>query len=176
MSVMPRISRTVTSGLRQLNRQARKPKHFSDQALLKLRDLARLTSPEIPSLCVSNGRGRPVVLSARMLAHVESVLAPEVHSIGTIEGELEGLIIHGNRRFLIYDRLTGRQVICYFGEQVRWQDLRDSLGRRVAVTCGIRSRRSGERVSIRVSSYYVFPREDELPTADDVLGLLRTAQ
>ena len=176
VSVLPRISRTVTSGIRKLNRQAIKPKHFNDKALLKLRDLARLASPEIPSLQVSNGVGKPIPLSARMLAHVESVLAPEVHSIGTIEGELEGLIIHGNKRFLIYDQLTGHQVICHFGELVRWEGLRDAMGRRVAVTGGIRSRRSGERVSIRVASYYVFPREDELPTADDVRGLLRTAQ
>ena len=175
-SVMPRISRTVTSGIRKLNRQAKKPKHFTDKALVKLRDLARLASPETPSLRVSNGRGQPVSLSPRMLAHIESVLAPEVRSIGTIEGELEGLIIHGTKRFLIYDRLTGRQVTCYFGEAVRWEDLRDALGRRVAVTGGIRSRRSGERVSIAVSSYYVFPREDELPTADEVRGLLRNAQ
>jgi hypothetical protein len=35
--------------------------------------------------------------------HVEAVLAPEVESIGTVEGNLEGLIIHGKRRFLIFD-------------------------------------------------------------------------
>ena len=107
------------------------------------------------------------------LDHVEAVLTPEVRSIGTIEGELEGLIIHGAKRFLLYDRLTGRQVICYFGDSVSWERLRDVFGKRMAVTSEIRSRRSGERASIDVSSYYVFPPEDELPSANEVRGLVR---
>ena len=111
-----------------------------------------------------------------MLAHVESVLSPEVRTIGTIEGELEGLIIHGRKRFLLYDRLTGRQVICYFGHAVSWEELRDVFGKRMAVTGEIRSRRSGERASIDVSSYYVFPPEHELPSAQDVRGLIRNAE
>ena len=47
------------------------------------------------------------------------------------------------------------------------------FGKRVAVTGAIRSRRSGERASIDVSLYYVFPREDELFSADEVRGLLK---
>ena len=125
---------------------------------------------------VEERRGCPIALSSTMLAHVEAVLTPEVRSIGTIEGELEGLIIHGTKRFLLYDRLTGRQVICYFGDSVSWERLRDVFGKRMAVTGEIRSRRSGERASIDVSSYYVFPREDELPSADEVRGLLRNVE
>jgi hypothetical protein len=45
-SVMPRIAKTVTAGIRSLEQTARRPKHFSDMALMKLRDLARLTDPE----------------------------------------------------------------------------------------------------------------------------------
>ena len=42
----------------------------------------------------------------------------------------------------------------------------------MAVTGEIRSRRSGERASIDVSSYYVFPREEDLPSAEEVRGLI----
>ena len=175
-SMMPRIAGSVASGIQELNEEAKRPKHFSDNALVKLRELARLVGPETPSLKVSNGRGLPVSLSSTTLAHIEAVLTPEVRTIGTIEGELEGLIIHGTRRFLLYDRLTGRQVICYFGDAVSWEGLRDVFGKRMAVTGEIRSRASGERASINVSKYYVFPREDELPSADEVRGLLRNAQ
>ena len=63
-------------------------------------------------------------------------------------------------------------MICYFGDSVSWEGLRDLFGKRMAVTGEIRSRRSGARASINVSKYYVFPREDELPSADEVRGLL----
>ena len=176
MSMMPRIAGTVTSGIRTLNREAKRPAHFSDNALARLRDLVRLVGPETLSLKVSNGRGHPVDLSSAVLANVDAVLAAEVHTIGTIEGELEGLIIHGAKRFLLYDALTRRRVTCYFGDAMSWEGLRDVFGKRMAVTGGIRSRRSGERASINVSSYYVFPEESELPSADEVRGLIRNVE
>ena len=175
-SMMPRITGTVTAGIRKLRHEAQRPEHFSDRALVKLRDLARLVGPETPALRVGNGRGRPVALSSTVLANVEAVLTSEVHTIGTIEGELEGLIIHGAKRFLLYDGLTGRRVTCYFGDTMSWEGLRDVFGKRMAVTGGIRSRRSGERASINVSSYYVFPEESELPSADEVRGIVRNVE
>lgn len=172
--VIPRIAPTVISGIRELQRQAKRPRHFSDDALDKLRDLARLTGPETPTLTVNGGGrdDRPVALSSEVLAHVEAVLTPAFRTIGTIEGELEGLIIHGRKRFLLYDRMAGRQVVCYFGDAVSWEEIRDLFGKRMAVTGEIRSRRSGERASINVSSYYVFPREEDLPSAEEVRGLI----
>ena len=119
---------------------------------------------------------RPVPRTSTLPAHVESVLSPEVRTIGTIEGELEGVIIHGTKQFLLYDRSTGRQVICYFGNAISWEQLRDVFGKRMAVTGEIRSRRSGDRESVDVSSYYVFPPENELPSAHEVRGLLRNVE
>ena len=97
-------------------------------------------------------------------------LPPEVRTIGTIEGELTGSIVHGEKRVVLYDRLTGRRVICCFGNTVSRRGLDDAVGKRIAVTGEIRSRRSGERASIDVSSYYVFPPEHELPSAEEVRG------
>jgi hypothetical protein len=104
------------------------------------------------------------------------VLAPKVESIGTVEGNLEGLIIHGKRRFLIFDQLTGRQVTCYFTERVEWETVLKAFGKRVAVSGFLRSRRSGERVSIQASRLYVFPPDDQLPRADAVRGTRKLAQ
>lgn len=97
-------------------------------------------------------------------------------SIGTIEGELEGSILHGRKRFLLHDRLTGRRVPCCFDDAVSWEEIKDLFGKRIAVTGEIRSRRSGERASINVSSVYVFPRKEDLPTPDEVRGLLGNAE
>ena len=175
VSVMPRIAKTLTAGIRSLERRATRPKHFSDKALINLRDLARLTSPETPSVRVSNGNGTGIALSTRLVAHVEAVLAPELESIGTVEGSLEGLITHGKSRFLIYDPITSRQVTCYFGGRIEWRDVIQAFGKRVAASGLIRSRRSGEKVSISASRLHVFPSDDELPSASDVRGILKAA-
>lgn len=174
-AIMPRIARTITSGLRTLERSATRPKHFNDTALLKVRDLGLLTSPETPIVKVGNG-ARPIPLSARLLANVEAVLAPEFKSIGTVEGKLEGLIIHGKNRFLVYDPLTGRRVICYFAERIGYENVLRAFGKRVAVTGLIQSRRSGEKVEIQVRHLHVMPPDEELPSASDVLGILKAAR
>jgi len=174
-ALMPRIAKTITSGLRTLERRPSRPKHFSDTALLKVLDLGKLTSPETPVVKVGNGAA-PIPLSSRLIANVEAVLAPEVKSIGTVEGKLEGLIIHGRSRFLIFDPLTGHQVTCFFSERIPYEDVLRAFGKRVAVTGLIRSRRSGERVDIQASQLHVMPSDEELPTAKDVLGILKTAQ
>ena len=176
VAVMPRIAKTLTAGIRSLEHRASRPKHFSDIALIKLRDLARLTSPETPSVKVSNGAGSSITLSSRLVEHVEAVLAPELESIGTVEGRLEGLIIHGKSRFLIFDPITGRQVVCFIGGRVEWQQVRDALGRRVAATGRIQSRRSGEKISIAASRFEVLLDDSELPSAADVLGILKAAK
>jgi len=174
-AVMPRIAKTITRGLRSLEHRATRPKHFSDTALLKIRDLGKLTSPETPVVKVGNGAA-PIPLSSRLIANVEAVLAPEVTSIGTIEGKLEGLIIHGKTRFLVFDPLTGRQVTCYFSDRISYSEVLKAFGKRVAVTGMIRSRRSGERVDIQATQFYVMPPDEELPTTADVRGILKAAQ
>jgi hypothetical protein len=171
-AIMPRIASTLTTGLRTLERRATRPKHFTDTALLKVRDLGKLTSPETPLVKVGNGVD-PIPLSSRLLANVEAILAPEVKSIGTVEGKLEGLIIHGKNRFLVFDPLSGRQVTCYFTDRVAYEDVLKAFGQRVAVTGLIRARRSGEKVDIQVSRLLIMPPDDELPSASDVRGILK---
>lgn len=144
--------------------------------MLKLRDLALLADPETPKVKIGNGAGAGIALSSRLVAHVEAVLAPELTSIGSVEGKLLGLIIHGKSRFLIFDPLTGRQVICYFTGRVEWESVLKAFGKRVAVTGFIRSRRSGEKVSIQVSRLHVFPPDEELPSSQEMLGILKAAK
>lgn len=175
-AIAPKIAKAVTSGIRSLEKRAQRPKHFTDTALERLRDLARLTGPDHQAVQVGNGTGDDIRLSKRLVEHVEAVLAPELESIGTVEGLLEGLIIHGSRRFLIYDPLTGHQVICYFGDNVQWETVIGAFGKRVAATGRIRSRASGEKASIQVSRLRVLEAEESLPTADSVRGLLRKTQ
>ncbi len=174
-SVMPRIAKTITTGLRALERRPARPKHFTDTALIKVRDLGKLKSSENPNVSVGNG-AHQIALSSRLLANVEAVLAPEMTSIGTVEGKLEGLIIHGKSRFLVFDPITGRQVTCYFSDRIAYDDVLAAFGKRVSVSGWIKSRRSGEKVEVHASRLFVMPSDEELPSASDVLGILKSAK
>jgi hypothetical protein len=75
----------------------------------------------------------------------------------------------------VFDPLTGRHVTCFFAERVRYDEVLQAFGKRVAVTGWIRSRRSGDKVDIQVNHLHVMPPDQELPSASDVLGLLKAA-
>lgn len=176
-ATLPRIAKAVTAGLKMLERSPKRPKHFSDAALERLRDLGSPRGSDVQQrVLVGNGVGDPQALSRRMMEHVDAVLAPEIESIGTVEGVLEGLIIHGKRRFLIFDQITGRQVTCYFTERIGWEQVYRHFGKRAAATGALRSRRSGDAVSMSVHRLHVFQDDDELPTAEQVRGLLKAVR
>ena len=85
-SMMPQIARTVTSGIEELNQAAKRPSHFSDDALAKLRDLARLVGPETPTLTVSNGRRRPVALGCGSFWSAAKAVSGEAAKQRVLEG------------------------------------------------------------------------------------------
>ena len=103
------------------------------------------------------------------------MLTLEFVSIGTVEGRLEGLINLGRSRFIIVDPLTERQISCYYTKNCEWKLALKLFGTRVAATGRIRSRVSGEKISMDVTHLQpLLQPEEELPSANDVLGILRT--
>jgi hypothetical protein len=176
---LPRISKAVTRGISDLQRQRspRRPKYFSDAALERVKELAEESAVgHKPTVVIANGTGEPITLTARVADNVDELIGPKFDSIGTVEGLLEGLIIHGRQRFLIFEALTGREVKCYFdGERLRRDDVMAAFGHRVSATGTIMSRRTGEKVSINVRNLSVLPDDEQLPSPDHVLGILREA-
>lgn len=171
-SALPKVAKAVTHGLAALHRGPRRPKYFSDYALEKAKELAEQVGDDIPALRVANGTDAEVSLSKRMVANIDELIGPHLESIGSVEGELEGLIIHGRRRFLIFEALSGRQVTCYFGDRIPWEEIIRAFGQRVSATGYVRARRTGEKLSIQVSRLRVFPPEEELPPPERLLGIL----
>lgn len=94
---------------------------------------------------------------------------------GTIEGRLEAVDVHGRNKFSVWDRLTGDRVECIAGENISVDDLGEALGKRVAVRGRIRSTLAGTKRKIDVQEIRVFPAEEDLPSADDVRGILRAS-
>ncbi|MGA7761203.1 MAG: hypothetical protein WCA59_05605 [Candidatus Binataceae bacterium] len=159
--------RQVVSGIKAISSRAKRPAHFSDIALEETRALANLAS-----ISLKNGRA-PIPLDRKVAEHVDQLIAPRLTSVGTVVGTLEGLTIHGRRVFVIYEQLTGQRVECSFGPQFLDQALR-GFGKRVSVYGRVRSRLTGEKVAIDVEEFEIFPPESELPSAEEVRGILNS--
>jgi len=162
----------VPAGLRELNQGAVRPRYFTDRALELTTTLTQTITRELPDVRTRNGAAE-VRLTRQAGTHAQTILdTPFVTDMGTIEGKLETVTVHGKRQFVIFDDLTGARIECQFGHRIALDQITAGMERRVAVTGEIRSRETGEIVSVIATDIEVLPGDDELPSSDDVLGIL----
>jgi hypothetical protein len=86
---------------------------------------------------------------------------------------LEVLSGHGPLRVFVYDPIDSRQIRCDISEK----DLQTALAsfrKRVEVYGKVRYRRDGMPVSVKVESIVPFPSPEEIPTLEEIRGILRT--
>lgn len=169
--LMPVVTQAVAGGLAELQNRAARPRHFSDLALDEARHLSRLRGRGITRIQVTAGETTTAVTD-RVAAHVEEVVGRTIEATGSIEGTLEAVTVHGRRVFYVWDPLSGERIECDFGHRIPAGEVGVAVERRVAVTGVVRYRENGSLVSIRAERLYIFPDDDDLPTADEVLGIL----
>ncbi len=168
-SAIKQIPPLIGEGIERLAREAVRPDYFSDKALQQLKALANLASDDLP-LSVLNGHGR-IPLTAQLVANADKVLGAPRASIGTVEGRLDALNIHGSKELSIWQE-DGSKVRCFFGGHLDLErDVLPAVGKRVAARGEIKSRPTGERLSVTVRRLRVIGADTA--SADEVRGILR---
>lgn len=92
-------------------------------------------------------------------------------SYGSVEGILQVVKIDGFHHYQILDLLGIQNVICNFSPHLLLQSS-DFVGKRVYVWGEIISKENGDKVSIYATQIGVFPDESELPTIEEIVGIL----
>lgn len=92
---------------------------------------------------------------------------------GTIEGRLEAIQDREALKIRVRDAVLRQTVDCYVPED-KLPDAFTNFRKRVEVSGLIHYRRNGVPVSIEVDAIASMPNDDELPSIDDVRGILRT--
>jgi hypothetical protein len=168
-----RILTQVEVGFDQLQSIAAIPAHFSDVALEAAGKLGAFTGDGVSRIEIGLG-SRKLEVTQHVQANVAEVTKEKLRSMGSIEGTIETLSVHGQKRFVLYDRQSGRAVRCTFDFDEH--EIFDGLwNKRVLVRGIIWSRADGRPISIQVSKpgdIYTFPPDEELPTPSQVRGIL----
>lgn len=166
------VVRSIVRGVAAVQRNAVRPPHFTDGALRSAKELVDVIGESVSSVTITGGEQEAVGLTKQLSVNVEEIIGARLESFGTVEGYLEAISVHRKRQFYIYDLLTGRGVECFFGDRLPLDYVLSAFTKRVAARGLIRSRRTGEPVSIEVAEMTIMPGEDELPPADKVKGIL----
>jgi hypothetical protein len=170
-ALMAELVGTIARGIRTLEEEAHRPPHFNDAALGQARDLARLRGRGITKIEV-RAADIETRVTTRTVANIEDVVGRTITAIGTVEGRLEAINVHGDRVFYVWDPITRRRIRCDFGHRIPSTEVGRAVERRVAVTGELRYKENGTLIEIRADELTVLEEADQLPTADDVRGIL----
>lgn len=168
------IGDVVERGLVALEKGQALPPGFPDPAIQRVRDIASLLERRqepVEHIQVRRG-GRVHVITPKTAANIDAWEGVEYRDWGTMEGRLDILRGRYGLDFRLYDRLTGRAVLCRFIEELA-EDVQQAWRQRVSASGLIRRRANGDPISMNVDEFTVLPDEDDLPTVQGVRGILK---
>lgn len=170
--ILASIPAAIETGLRTLQSTGNWPDYFSEKALERVRSLAARSSETVHIQMAP--RGELIDLDSLVAANIDRLLAPSSVALGTVEGRLEGVSLHGaTPEFSLYTHLEDRRVRCFFGSRVALEDIRQGIGRRVGVYGMMKVRDDGTVTSISAESIEVLPDQSELRDYRDARGMFR---
>lgn len=149
---------------------------LSDKAVGHLKALSELSSKR------PNGKGirlwvkrRPVVIGPSIAKTVREDWETDYRDQGTLEGRLEAIRdASGSVKIAVKDFLFPKSIVCTVPERLLEKAL-GSFRKRVEIEGLIHFRRDGSPMSIEAQSIEILPEDDELPSVDDVRGIMAVA-
>jgi hypothetical protein len=172
---VPRIQRvlsTTARGLATIERRASRPRHFSDKALSLAASLSsRLGAAKAGRATVRLGT-TSFQPTTRVKANVQTLTAGSRKSIGAIEGRLVGIAERERVELYIEEPVRHARIRCNIPEEMVSAALA-AFRDRVQVRGVIWENAEGLPREIDVKGLERMPSPSDLPTAEDVRGILR---
>lgn len=147
--------------------------HLSEKALNHIQMLADLRDRQGNKIPVQFWvRKSPTLIGPDVGEYIRESRGREYHDFGSLDGRLQTIQdAGGGLEFRIRDILYRNPVRCIVGEDML-QAVMDNFRKRVEVFGEIRYSQHGNPLAITVRTIEPMPSDDELPTAEDVRGIL----
>jgi hypothetical protein len=127
--------RAVTTGTNQ------PPQYFTEQALVDLQKMRRLFGgrSKAKSITVLMNGQQTATIRPDISEKVRRILTAGYHNLGSLQGTLEAINVHGSPTVTIWERVSRSPVRCSIPKDTEWIDLSKSLlQKQVTVTGDIR--------------------------------------
>ena len=150
---------------------AKAPPEMDRATLLAFKDLNHSARHRRIEATISNGADA-VKVDGDVSAVIDNILSQGTTALGTIDGRLEYLNIHGRRKeFRVYPVAGPDRVNCRFNRE-QLSEAGKAIGRKVRVFGELTYlERDPFPSSIKVETLESLPTDDELPTLMDIRGI-----
>ena len=146
---------------------------LNDAALNHIRQLSQLTASKKQAVTMKFWvRKQPLSIGPRIAEAIREDWRSDYKDVGSVEGRLQAIQDSGGSlKIKIKDPLYVKPIECSLPENMIEEALA-TFRKRVVITGLIQYRKNGSPVSIEVNNIEVLPDDDDLPTAEDVRGIL----
>jgi hypothetical protein len=159
-------------GMKQVIERGERPPYFSERAMQRAFELTKILDINGIEAFRIGYNGEAVEITPGMKKAVKETLEGKYKAIGSIEGRIESLSDHDSPSCTIWTLLTGEPIRCTFADPGLVTLAHRYFKERVTVRGVLTSRADGEVTSMRARSIEPFPDDSELPTVDDILGIM----
>ena len=165
----PQVERILMSGLRALA-SGERPENVPDAAIEKVERLAA-QSKKIGDIKVYTNVSHAEIGEAT-LEGIKKVAGKNTRSKGSILGQLDTIAVHYGNEIRVWDENTNRAVRCSYPDDIEDQ-VKSLLRERVLVVGEVAFNAKGHPISVRVERVDQYGRVDDLPTIEEMSGLLK---
>ena len=127
------------------------PAYFTEQALDDLKRMRRLFTgrDKAKSLEFSSNGEKHAVIERDISEKADRILKGGYWNLGSLEGTLEAINLHGNPTFTIWDRMSRLPVRCNFPRDIKWKEqVKSLLEKRILVVGRVNYFRNGKPRSV----------------------------
>ena len=172
---LEQIQSTLISGLNDLSvvtEDPKRPPFYSDKALRAVLKLANLKKRgDIGDIELYTSPNERALITTTISRSVRFLIDAKYESEGSIVGSLDSITVHKSHEFRVWDEFSGRAVTCKFRKEML-DEVKEGLKRRVLVHGTLKRNAQSLPVSITVSEIEAQPDESQLPTIEEMSGLI----
>jgi hypothetical protein len=165
------VAASFLTGLDNLEHHGTSPPYLTDVGMRRVKRMVSLIHKNgAKGFVASAPDGQSVEVSEKASKTIDELLPVKTEAVGSVEGRLEAISIHGSKKFVIYHSITKKAVNCHFDQQRIMDKVLQTLGGRIVVVGEVFSNAKGEPVKVAVSDFELVEGTGRLPTVAELTG------
>ncbi len=168
----PEVAKVYVDGWAKIEHEGVSPPYLTEQGMDAARRIVRRIGKEGIKGVVVAGPERSVTISPKASAHMDQLVPVKYRSLGSAEGTLETISVHGSPRFTIYHSRTKKAIRCDIPatDSTLLERAKEALGRRVIARGRLERNARGEPIRIKAKRLRILRERKELPTIAELGG------
>lgn len=162
------VTSNLVSGFEDIEVKCVTPPYLSEFGLQKVNKLAHLIGKNGAKGFHFESQSKGIEVTENTKENISKLLPIARTALGSVEGTMEAINIHGNRpRFIVYHAITNKGVHCLVDDRERLMEMSHYLGKHVAVFGLLHKNFKGDTLRVTMQSIKVLDNSNRFALPSD---------